>query len=664
MDTLKYPIVFFTGLSVTYLITPILRFYSAKLGILDNPGERRIHDTPIPRSGGIAVFCGFHAACAVLYLYPWAPFNSQLDATWWINLLVASTVLLLVGVIDDIWGLKPLVKLFGQLGSACLAYSSGMRFRNMLGIGLPEYLDFALTIFWILAIVNSFNLIDGMDGLATGLAIIGSVGLAGSLILRQLPGDALVLIGLMGACFAFLRFNFHPASIFLGDAGSMFLGFTLAIISLSTSSKGTIAAAIGIPILAVGVPVIDTLLAIWRRSVRGLRRAGGGNTGVMQADMDHLHHRLLKLGISQRKVAYSLYVVNGLLVFVGLMSIIFKSSALGIYLIAFVAAVYVLVKHLARVELWDSGAAIIAGLRRPSSRTNAVIIYPLADCLLLALILGFSIAVTHPMAEWPTIKTVWLHAAPVHIGIPFITLMLINTYGRVWSRARISEFAIFAVTLTGAILLSAAVTILMTGVPSRMYLTQTVVFTSVSVATLTGCRGFFQTVMDLMSTFDRHPSHDHYASARILVYGASDACGLFIKQKSLLDPDEGIRRKVVGIIDDDSNLRKRYVHGYKVLGGVGDLPAVIDTYYVDEIVVTTSLDDPIWSKLVSLAVFKGVTISEWKVEETVRFQADLQAKRKVNEYARNTTRSAIAEKQTVGRGITPATVTEHKPTAR
>ena len=266
---LKYPILFFSGFLFTFLLTPWIRKIALKLDVTDKPDSRRIHDHPIPYGGGIAVFSGFHIACIVLFFIPWSPFSGIIDFIWWQNFFVVSFLLLIVGLIDDIWTIGPIVKLLCQIFIAALSFTYDIRIGNLLGFELPILIDLSLTVIWIVAIVNAFNLIDGMDGLAIGIAAISSCGIAGSLLFRHLPGDALILIALIGVCLAFLKYNYHPATIFLGDSGSMFLGLTLATVSISTASIGTAMASIGVPLLAMGVPVFDTVLAIWRRSVRG-----------------------------------------------------------------------------------------------------------------------------------------------------------------------------------------------------------------------------------------------------------------------------------------------------------------------------------------------------------------------------------------------------------
>jgi UDP-N-acetylmuramyl pentapeptide phosphotransferase/UDP-N-acetylglucosamine-1-phosphate transferase len=260
--------------------------------------------------------------------------------------LLASGALLVVGVADDGRGLKPWVKLAGQSTAAFIVLGAGWSFQMLLGHELPMWLDVVLTVGWILFFINAFNLIDGLDGLSTGLGIIAAIGMAGALLVRKLPGDALVLAAFVGACAAFLRFNFHPASVFLGDSGSMFIGFFLASVALGTGSKGTVLVSVGGPLLAAGVPVFDVMLTLWRRSLaQGEGILASSHGSFLCADMDHIHHRLLTKGIGQRRVAVCLYAANVLLIAMGLLSLFYATLAVSIFLLAFVAGGYVLVKR-------------------------------------------------------------------------------------------------------------------------------------------------------------------------------------------------------------------------------------------------------------------------------------------------------------------------------
>jgi UDP-GlcNAc:undecaprenyl-phosphate/decaprenyl-phosphate GlcNAc-1-phosphate transferase len=638
---LKYPFVFLIGFVVCFVFTPLVGRLARCIGMLDMPDARRIHRQPVPRGGGLAVFLGFHAACAGVYLLPWLPFASEISIVWWWRFFALSSLLVVVGFLDDRYGLRPVVKLAGQTLVAVLAFTCDMRVAKILGEELPFAVDLALTLIWFLGIINAYNLIDGLDGLASGLAFIAALGLAGSAVIRHVPGEALVLLGLAGACLAFLRFNFSPASIFLGDTGSMFLGFTLAAIPLSTAAKGAGVTTIVVPLLALGVAILDTTLAIWRRTVRHMlgkethdpeiERTGH----LFQPDLDHVHHRLLRSGLSTRAAATWLYTASLALVAVGLLSMLYRSYAHGIYLIAFVAATYVAVKHLARVELWDSGMVIVQGLRRPPSRVLAVVVYPVLDVIALALALALATWFSTNPQPWDEFKAYWFDQVPLWVGIPFVAMFSVRSYNRVWSRARISEFALLVCALVGGALVAAGLSVFigspMSGMDIRVLdfhgpsdttvvigqavahrlVLQILIFISAATVMLVGPRIFPRLVQDCM-TWMRRQRIDRTRSGTALVYGAGNACALYISERALASLRAPEGPVTVGLIDDDRNLHGRLIHGYKVLGGLDELAGIMRKEKVVEIVVTVRLDEAVRTTLLTLTRAAGVRVLEWK----------------------------------------------------
>ena len=621
-NLLKYFFVFFSAFVVTYVLTPLLKRVALSMGMVDLPGKRRIHTKPIARCGGIAVFFGVHVGCAAVFLMPWAGFDALLGAQWWFSFLVVSLVVLLLGMADDQWNISPWFKLAGQTLAAVLAYFAGMQVGKVLGLELPVPLDLLASVIWFLAIINAFNLIDGMDGLATGLAALASMGMGGSLLFRHLPGDALVLLAVVGACAAFLRYNFHPAIVFLGDAGSMFLGFTLAAVSLSTGSKDAAIASIGVPILAMGIPVLDTFLAIWRRSVRKiLSRAEGdttGESGIFQGDMDHLHHRLVKSGISQARTTLWLYVGGLFLVVVGLLSMAFDSHTTGIFLIAFVFAVHVVVRHLARVELLDSGRVLLAGLSRPRSKVLATLSYVGFDVSILAAALAISIFLAWPESHAGSLYHAWFENLSLWVGIPFIALCLGRTYVRVWSLARISEYLVMVSTAMGGVLLASGAMAFFGVWSMRDLLLHLLVFSVFSIPALVAIRLLSHVLQDALSLVQKHPLHEPSgAETRILVCGAGYRCALFLRELSLMSTGSHDDVSIVGLLEADSNLHGRYVHGYRVMGGLQLLGNALEKYHVNEVVLTHSFEDTELSHILTTAAGYGAKVIEWKTVRNV-----------------------------------------------
>lgn len=297
---------FLIALFVALIATPAVIVLAAKTGAMDAPDARKVHKGPMPRIGGLAIYCGFMAA--ILAMLNFADLTQEI-ANGVIGLLLGGTLIVIIGLIDDYKNLPAKVKLLGQILAACVVVYFDVRidvitdpFGDYLYL---EYLAVPATVFWIVGLTNTVNLIDGLDGLAAGVSTIASI----TIMLVALQEDVIIVAlftaALAGAALGFLRYNFNPAKIFMGDTGSMFLGFILAGISVIGAVKCTATIALIVPILALGLPIMDTTFAI-------IRRYRGG-VPIFKPDKGHLHHRLLDLGFSQRQAVLLMYVISALL---------------------------------------------------------------------------------------------------------------------------------------------------------------------------------------------------------------------------------------------------------------------------------------------------------------------------------------------------------------
>nr|PZN89128.1 MAG: undecaprenyl/decaprenyl-phosphate alpha-N-acetylglucosaminyl 1-phosphate transferase [bacterium] len=308
---ISFATAFLLSLALTYKV----RGWAPRLGLVDMPdGVRRVHDRPMPRAGGVAVY----AAVALVLAVAWAAgglpgYPEASGAGLVLKLMAGGAGMFLLGLWDDARQLPARVKLAGQVLVAVAAYVSGIRIDtlSLLGGPLPEWLSLGVTVFWLVGITNAFNLIDGSDGVAAGSAIFAALAVAAVLALGGDPWGTTVALTLAGAALGFLFFNFPPASIFLGDSGSLFLGFMLGALGVITSQKAPTALAVLIPVISFGVPILDTLLAVVRRFLRA--------EPLFKADRRHIHHRLRELGHSPRKVALLVYMVSALFALLSLL---------------------------------------------------------------------------------------------------------------------------------------------------------------------------------------------------------------------------------------------------------------------------------------------------------------------------------------------------------
>ena len=297
---------FIISLIITAATTPLAIKIAPKIGAMDIPKDgRRVHSTPIPRFGGVVIFLG--VAFSFLMLWPLRP---QL-----LGILSAAFLIMLWGMVDDIKGLKPLIKFSGQAVCAIILWAFSLQIRgmaNFLPFG-PEYISFStpisliVTIGWVVTIINCVNLIDGLDGLASGIVLIACLTTAYIAIARNIEETGIIILGIAGACTGFLIFNFNPAKIFMGDSGSMLLGLLLSSVALvgDTPTKGVTLFSLILPMIIMGLPLFDTVFAIVRRTIN--------HKSFLEADKGHLHHRIMAMGFGQRRSVLVLYCISAIL---------------------------------------------------------------------------------------------------------------------------------------------------------------------------------------------------------------------------------------------------------------------------------------------------------------------------------------------------------------
>ena len=348
MDWLEYGVLFVVAAVVTIALTPLARKLAIKLDAIDYPSARRVNMLPIPRMGGVAIFGGILAAMAVAAVgvgaFGWEnPFIDYdgIDVNYW-GVLIGVVVMFLVGAVDDVVDLNPKAKMLGQIVAACIVAGSGLLFssiHNPVGEGFIEFgwVAYPLTVFYLVAFANVINLIDGLDGLAAGITGISAVTILMFAVLTNRPDAALFSVILVGACIGFLKSNFFPASIFMGDSGALLLGFSLGIISLFAVARSALFVSLLVPILAAGVPILDTFFAIVRRKRE--------HRPIDEADKGHIHHRLMRAGFSQRATVLIMWAWTALLAACGVV-ITWADNLVRIPIFIFACAVtaYAIVK--------------------------------------------------------------------------------------------------------------------------------------------------------------------------------------------------------------------------------------------------------------------------------------------------------------------------------
>lgn len=282
---------------VALILTPITRDLFRAWDLVDKPDHRKVHTYPIPRVGGVPIAIAYTLALLSFT----EPFPGYESLVW--RLQPGITAVFLTGLLDDFFTLSPLVKLAGQIAGAVLVFFNGVRIETIAQIDLPIWLSFPLTVFWLLLATNALNLIDGLDGLCAGMGLLATLTLFGAAFMDGNFPLAFVMLPLVGALLGFLCYNFNPATVFLGDAGALSIGFLLGCCGMVWTQKTATLLGLAIPLLGLLIPLTDVSLSILRRFLR--------NQPIFSADRGHIHHRLLDRGLSPRRAVLVLYFAAG-----------------------------------------------------------------------------------------------------------------------------------------------------------------------------------------------------------------------------------------------------------------------------------------------------------------------------------------------------------------
>ena len=356
-----YLVTFALAAVASLFVTRLCRVLAARFAWVDGPDVgRKLPPAPVPAIGGLAIFVSAAAAGAA------APMLSGAASEWLTRdaqrvavLGVLCGAMMLVGLIDDVRPLRVSVKFALQSLVAALAWWAGIRIETLgtyWGDALSvQVLSLPLTVLWLVGITNAFNLLDGIDGLAAGAALFATTATLGVAITSQQVTTAIILAGVAGATAAFLRYNFNPASIFLGDSGSLFLGFAIAALAVESSQKSAAAFAVAVPIVSLGLPVLDTTVVVIRRMISG--------TSIFHADRRHIHHLLLDRGMSAREVAMWMYAVCGALALVSLLVASPYAALVGPVLVMLGIAVAIGVQQLHIPEMRALNAHVVREVR-------------------------------------------------------------------------------------------------------------------------------------------------------------------------------------------------------------------------------------------------------------------------------------------------------------
>ncbi len=602
-------------LVLSLVFTPLVIRLAYRVGAIDKPNARKAHAAPMPRLGGVAVSGAFVVSTIAFLLFDRVlPLPAWLYG--WNGVMFGASVFLVValGVRDDIREIKPFEKLLVQILLSSIVYFAGFSvadITNPFAVGKIDLgaFDYLVTVAWIVGVTNAINLIDGLDGLAAGVSGIALLTMFPIAIMQADMGTAIVALILAGAVFGFLRYNFNPARVFLGDSGSLFLGFMLAILSLRSSTKSTTAFALIVPIIALGLPLMDTLLSMARRVLRSFlpgNKEGGSRGGwrtIFTPDRGHIHHQLLARGYSHRSAVLLLYLV---------------SCGLGI------GAFTITIANNAEASLilLVVGVALVLGVRQLRYREIAIlrngVFLPLFDMEILNRnVFQVFLDIMFIIASYGAAHLI--HDGPDHVNgierdlVLTIALVCLVQFLVFWSqgsyRATIRQFGLadaldmtrtvaFAVVLSGVVMIALRIPSLhidLTTILLDFYLLFTLII---------GSRVSFR-VLDHL--FRRHNASAH----RVLIYGA-DSDGVLALQQILQSAAH--HSSPAGFMDDRPSLEGRRINGYPVLGGHWNLERLVRSRRIDEILLSTDDIKPeILRRLIAKASQLGVAIRRLNV---------------------------------------------------
>ena len=565
---------FGVALGLSLLLVPTVRQASMRLGYVAKPREDRWHRKPTPILGGVGIFTAFLLSLLVTLLLSGAWNKAQ----W--GVLAGSGLIFLFGLYDDIKHISSPAKLVGQILAAAVVVSQGYT-TNFFTPRIPNHIiaqipNIVLTFIWLVGITNAINLLDNMDGLAGGIALITSGIL--SIFFWQTGNQGLLAISmaLAGSVLGFLFFNFPPASIFMGDSGSQFLGFTLAVLAIARQPQASnVIAVIAVPTLLFLLPILDTTLVMFTRLLRGQSLTQGGR--------DHTSHRLIAFGLSERQAVLFLYAVA---LTAGVMAALLEAVEYWFSLVL----MPILVIVLALLTAYLGGLKVMtASLPQKSNRTIARIMLDLTfKHRILEVVLDFFLIGVAYYLSFLTYfgfsmdaggLELFLKSFPIALAGTYISFFAFGVYRGVWRYIGVADLLRFLEAVLGSSMLVAAAVFLL--YPSLPYSLKLFIFYAVFLFLgLAASRSSFR-ILDLLSG-----KQTRQAEQRVLICGAGDS-GEMALRWILMNPQMNYRP--VGFLDDDPFLSGRQIHGVEVLGGLETLESLLENRQIDGVILTPSV---------------------------------------------------------------------------
>ncbi|MFL6334949.1 MAG: hypothetical protein ACJ754_16680 [Pyrinomonadaceae bacterium] len=555
------------ALALSLVLTPLVRAFARRYGVIARPRIDRFSKRPTAMMGGVAIYLS--VLFAYLFLIPHT-------REGWV-VMGASSALFVVGLVDDFLNTKPYQKLIGQvLGASAVVY-----FGLVLPWGWGASVAMAVTIFWLIGITNAINLLDNMDGLAAGISAVAAVFIAANFAVKGQTTEAVTLSVFAAALIGFLAYNSNPASIFMGDCGSMFVGFFLAssaLLSAAGDRGRSFLVVIAVPVLILFIPIFDTTLVTVVRKLSGRAASQGGR--------DHASHRLVALGLSERRAVWMLYGFAGSS---GLLAMVVRRFEYhtGIAMVLGFAVVLTLVGvYLAGVKVYDE-AEVQAAREKPLVSFLVDLSYKrrifevLLDVLLVILAYYFSYVLLFGSELGAEVWLLFLWTVPVLIFVKMTALLAAGVYRGLWRYISLDNLIVYAKAVAAGSAVSVLVLLFafrFAGFSRAVFVLDAMIF----FLMLAGSRVAFRLFRQLLPA----PAA---GGRRVLIYGAGDAGELLLRE---MRNNLRLQYTPVGFVDDDPFKKGKVIHGLRVFGGNGHLRRICQEQQIEEVLISsTRIDD-------------------------------------------------------------------------
>ena len=597
------------SLMLTHAIIPIL----LKIGMSDKPGDRHIHQTELPRGGGIAIMAAFLAVTAA-YTYfgrdialctpSWAP----------LKMLMPLAILMPLGIVDDKFRLPAKIKFLFQIITAAFAWYLGVHIDLHAKCHIATSFSAFLTIFWITAMINAFNMIDGVDGLAGGIGAISAIALAFITWFTGSRFNALLLLTLAGALFGFLYYNWHPAKLFMGDTGSMCIGYILGVAGLNATCQIATISAVVIPILVCGVPVLDICFAVWRRIINPVQEDPEHHENILKrlikhlialgkADKDHIHHRLLDFyHKNQRKTVSNIYLLAIVMACVGISILFIPPRLWWLAFIIVFASIAICIYRYANIELWHSTEIVYKNYEKPRFGLLLNVLNPIWDVFVC--IAAFIIA----RDRLDLLETAFF-IVPL-----FVVIVFSRTYSVFWNYPSTEEYFRLLITVVGAFIISAIINAVF-----QFYsftFREFIATAAISDVAIIGERMLFHALR--MALIQQHVNASYTNTTPDITTLLCGICpqGRMYVNSVMIDIDRAGRENIIGFIDRDQRYSHSYCYGLRVLGTLQHLEQIHEKHHLGKIVVCIdNLQQEERDKLLKFCKKNDIQLKQYRCNE-------------------------------------------------